>query len=117
LDAVRILVRDPYKYPSRYENDDYFVTVENRHTKFSTFEKICLIRHRCKFIGLSNEIDSLLNYLIENNIHYFTGLNRMISPDFKCLNKEIPNKNKLDLIHDLQCPGKKNEWKKEFACE
>lgn len=78
-------------------------------------KKICLIRHRCKAIGLLNEIDSLLNYLIENNMNYFTGLNKRISPDFKWPNNEIPNRNKLDLIHDLECPGKKSE--NDMTCE
>ena len=91
------------------------MTVENKYNKYSILEKICLIRHRCKSIGLLNEVDKILDKLIENHMDYFSVLNPHISPDFKWPDLKTPDKSKLEIIHDDFCPGKESENKK--ACE
>jgi hypothetical protein len=115
LNAFQILFREPYKYHSSYENDEYFITVENKYERYSLLEKICLIRHKCKSIGLLNEIDKILDYLIENHMDYFTIKIPHISPDFKWPNLETPTKTKLEIIHDMCCPGIKSRNKR--TCE
>jgi len=45
---------------------------------------------------------------------YFTKLILHISPDSKWSNLETPNKNKLEIIHDIWCPGKKAKIKKQY---
>ena len=42
---------------------------------------------------------------------YFTKLILHISPDSKWSNLETPNKNKLEIIHDIWCPDKKAKTK------
>lgn len=124
FDVIRRIVRNPYSYAD--SGDDSFdhlyttMVVENRYESYSIFEKICLVRHVCNSMGLQEEIDRLLNYWIDNNDDYFSRIvTHIISteqiPDFDWPDNngwpdfESISKSKLEVIHDLCCPGVKSK--------
>lgn len=120
--VIKQVIREPYKYPNSGVGPDYFVTVENIYKTYSLFEKISLIRHICKSIGFLDEIDKILNYIIQNNEEYFSRLygSTLISeiPDDDMTNFiDIDKHKRLELIHDMYCPGLKRERKNKSICD
>lgn len=102
-ELVKKINKEPYKHDFLDEGDEYFVTVENAYEKYPILQRICILRHRCKSIGLADQLDSILNYLIERNSEYFQ---KRFLLGAKSHWKEIEwiKNHKLDAIHDFYCP-------------
>jgi hypothetical protein len=115
FNIVKSIYRQPYKYNTKYENDEYFIAAENNYQRLDILEKICILRHICKSIGMLQQLETMLNYLIENNMEYFTLRNPKISPHYRWPNDKIPDKTILDIIHDDDCPI--NTKDREINCK
>jgi hypothetical protein len=116
LNTRKKILKEPYNYHADSIEDE-FISVENKYERFSIIEKICLIRHRCKSIGLLNEIETILNYIIDRNMNYFSRLISHILPDYKWPNLENPDKSKLVIIHNMFCPSQKNDKDSKWKCD
>lgn len=106
--------KEPFNQDLFDEKGEYFITFENTYERYPIFERICIIRHRSNSIGLINQIDSLLNFLITKNNEYFDKRFFLIgSPNWKRLG--WPTKSKLQIIHEYHCPGRKTK-ENESTC-
>lgn len=110
---VKKINKEPFGQDLFDEKGEYFITYENQYNQYSVFEKINLLRHRSKSIGLGIQMDRVLNYIIETNTEYFDKKFFSIgNPQWERLG--WPTKRKLDIIHEFHCPSKKN--KDETKC-
>lgn len=102
-EMVKKINKEPYKHDFLDEGDEYFVTVENAYEKHPILQRICILRHRCRSIGLADQLDSILNYLIEKNSGYFQK-RFLLGAKSHWKEVEWTKNDKLDAIHTLYCP-------------
>lgn len=112
--VLRYVYKDPYKIWLLPNNNEYFLTIENKYEKFSVIEKICIMRHSSSALYLLPEIDYIFEYLIENNMKYFSAYSPNIAPPLKGELKRHDLK-PLDIIHFDSCPARL--YKNEYHCD
>lgn len=105
------IYQEPFNFDPLNEEEEYFITFENTFEQYSLFKRICILRHECKSIGLQDQLDMILNYLIVNNSEYFDKRYFFIlKPIWERLG--FPKRNKLEIIHEFHCPARKNKLSK-----
>ncbi|WP_148687060.1 hypothetical protein [Candidatus Nitrosocosmicus hydrocola] len=111
LNASRMsnaIYKEPFNFDPLDARDEYFITFENAFEQYSILKRICILRHECKSIGLQDQLDTILNYLIDKNSEYFDKRYFFIlKPHWE--NLGFPKRNKLEIIHENHCPAKKNK--------
>ena len=110
LDTRIKLVKDRFEYQQNNKNlDDVNVFIYNGYEAYKIQEKIPLLRHRCKAIGILSEYDDLINCLFSKNNDFFIRVCSLLSSSFKFpSNMGADDKNPTDILHRFFCPGIKS---------
>ena len=84
LDTRIQLVKDRFEYRQNNSDADYNdIFIYNGYEVFKIEERIPLLRHRCKAIGVLFEYDDLVNYLFSKYDDFFIRVCSLLSPSFK----------------------------------
>lgn len=109
MKVYNILHSEPYKMWDYSKNAAYFNTFENAYERFSIVQRMCILRHKCNALGLTKEMEPLLDYLIDNNLEYFSRDQPFLLGEFERTHQNS-TKTYIEIIHDRNCPGISNEY-------
>lgn len=105
------LMKDRFEYrPINNDLDDSDILIYNGYEAYKIEEKIPLLRHRCKAIGVLSEFDDLINYLLLKYNDFFIKACSLLSPSFKFpSNMEKDDRDPKNILHRFFCPGIKSK--------
>jgi hypothetical protein len=111
LDVRIKLMKDRFEYRQSNNNVDYNdIFIYNGYEAYRIEEKIPLLRHRCKAIGVLSEYDDLVNYLFSKYGDFFIRVCSLLSPSFKFPSiMKYEDKDPKNLLHRYFCPGIKSK--------
>jgi hypothetical protein len=111
LDARIKLMKDRFEYRQNNNNVDYSnIFIYNGYESYRIEERIPLLRHRCKAIGVLSQYDDLVNYLFSKYGDFFIRVCSLLSPSFKFSSiMEHEDKDPKNILHRYFCPGIKSK--------
>ena len=104
-------MKDRFEYRQNNDADYNNIFIYNEYEVYKIEERIPLLRHRCKAIGIISEYDDLVNYLFSKHDDFFIRICSLLSPSFKfsSIMETDDRVNPENILHKFFCPGNKSK--------